>query len=130
LVGKTAELRFRPVLTPLPSEVQQAKDASTTTTTAAGATTTTTVPQPSTAQARVAIASCDDATVATITEFPTTTRAGDQRDKCVVLPNKPGGKNAPRYYLGKAALTGKGTVDTAKAEFVSGQGWTVKMSLT
>jgi preprotein translocase subunit SecD len=48
----------------------------------------------------------------------------------VVLPDKPGGKTAARYYLGKAALTGKGTVDTAKAEFVPGQGWTVKMDLT
>ncbi len=47
-----------------------------------------------------------------------------------MLPDKPGGKNAPRYYLGKAALTGKGTVDTAKAEFQPGEGWTVKMDLT
>jgi preprotein translocase subunit SecD len=131
LVGKTAELRFRPVITDqIPSEAAQAKAASTTTTTAAGATTTTTVPQPSEAEARKAVASCDTTTVQTLTQFPTTSRAGDQRDVCVILPNKPGGKNATRYYMGKAALTGKGTVDTAKAEFVSGQGWTVKMDLT
>ncbi len=62
--------------------------------------------------------------------IPTTARAGDQRNACVVLPDKPGGKKAGRYYLGKAALTGKGTVDTAKSEFVPSQGWTVKMDLT
>jgi preprotein translocase subunit SecD len=128
LVGKTAELRFRPVLSQLPSEAQQAKDATTTTT--AGATPSTTVPQPSEAEARAAIASCNNDVVQTLTSFPTTTRADDQRDRCVVLPDKPGTKASNRYYLGKAALTGKGTVDTAKAEFVSGQGWTVKMDLT
>ncbi len=131
LVGKTAELRFRPVIqSGLPSEAAQEKAASTTTTTAAGATTTTTVPQPTTEEARAAIASCDDAKIATFTDIPTTTRAGDQRNACVVLPDKPGGKSASRYYLGKAALTGKGTVDTAKAEFQPGTGWTVKMDLT
>ena len=130
LVGKTAELRFRPVLAPLPSEAAQAKAATTTTTTAPGATPTTTPPQPSDADAAKAVASCDDATVSTLTKVPTTSRAGDQRNVCVVLPNKPGGKAASRYYLGKAALTGKGTVSTAKASFQSGQGWTVQMNLT
>jgi preprotein translocase subunit SecD len=130
LVGATAELRFRAVLSPLPSEAQQAKDATTTTTTAPGATTTTTAPQPSEAAARAAIASCDATVVQTLTSFPTTTRAGDQRDRCVVLPDKPGGKNASRYYLDKAALTAKGNVSSSKAEFISGQGWTVTMNLT
>jgi preprotein translocase subunit SecD len=131
LVGKTAELRFRPVLNQLPSEAAQAKAATTTTTTAPGATTTTTTtPPPSAAATKAAVAACDDATLETATEIPTTSRAGDQRNVCVVLPDKPGGKQAGRYYLGKAALTGKGTVDTAKSEFVSGQGWTVKMDLT
>jgi preprotein translocase subunit SecD len=131
LVGKTAELRFRPVLAAgLPSEAAQAKAATTTTTTAPGATTSTTVPQPTKAEAKAAIASCDDAKVATLTSFPTTGTAADQRDACVILPDKPGGKQATRYYLGKAALTGKGTVSTAKAEFVPNQGWTVKMDLT
>jgi preprotein translocase subunit SecD len=129
LVGKNAELRFRPVTTQLPSEAAQAKAATTTTTTAPGATTTTTPPQPSTDAARAAIAKCDDATVSTLTTIPTTTRAADVRNACVVLPNKPGGKNAPRYYLGKAGLTGK-VVSSAKAEFVSGSGWVVNMNLT
>ena len=130
LVGKTAELRFRPVIAPVPSEAAQAKAATTTTTTAPGATTTTTPPQPSTADARKAVASCDDATVSTLTKIPTTSRAGDQRNVCVVLPNKPGGRAAPRYYLGKSGLTGKEAVSTAKKEFVPNQGWTVKMDLT
>jgi preprotein translocase subunit SecD len=128
LVGKTAELRFRPVIGQLDSEAKQAKNA--TTTTAAGATTTTTVPQPTEAEARKAIAACDSTTVQTLTSVPTTTRGDDVRDACVVLPDKPGSKTSPRYYLGKAGLTGKGTVSTAKSEFVSGQGWTVKMDLT
>src|SRR3954453_6000964 len=60
LVGKTAELRFRPVLQAgLPSEAAQAKAATTTTTTAPGATTTTAAPQPTDAEAQKAIASCD-----------------------------------------------------------------------
>ena len=130
LVGQTAELRFRPVLSPVPSEAQE-KTASTTTTTSppAGATTTTTTPPPTQAEAKAAIASCDANRVAALTTFPTTTRLNDTRDVCVVLPNKPGGAKATRYYLGKAGLTGK-AVSSAKSEFVSGQGWTVKMSLT
>ncbi len=46
-----------------------------------------------------------------------------------MLPDKPGGRSVPRYYLGPAGLTGK-AVSSAKAEFVSSQGWTVKMDLT
>jgi preprotein translocase subunit SecD len=130
LVGKTAELRFRPVLSPVPSIADQERAATTTTTTTPGATTSTTVPQPTEAEAKAAIAECDDATVATLQEIPTTGRAGDQRDVCVVLPDKPGGRNAGRYYLGNAGLTGKGTVSTAKAEFISGRGWVVNVELT
>ena len=46
-----------------------------------------------------------------------------------MLPDKPGGPTLPRYYLGPAGLTGK-AVSSANAEFVQGQGWTVKMDLT
>ncbi len=139
LVGQTAELRFRPVIAAgLPSEAAQAKGAttsSTTSSTAPGAATTTTAPPATTAEAKAAVASCDNAKVGALTTIPTTKRVGDQRDVCVVLPDKPGGKNAPRYYLGSACLskneclTGK-AVSSAKAEFVSGQGWTVVMDLT
>jgi preprotein translocase subunit SecD len=130
LVGKTAELRFRPVITQLPSLAAQTAAASTTTTTAAGATPTTTTPPLTDAEATAAIAACDEAKVATLTEIPTTTRLNDKRDACVVLPNKPGGPKASRYYLGQAGLTGKEAVSTADAEFVSGDGWTVKMDLS
>jgi len=130
LVGQTAELRFRPVIgANLASEAQQAKAATTTSTTAPGATTTTPAPPATDAEAKAAIASCDNAKVGALTTIPTTTRLGDQRAVCAVLPDKPGGKNAPRYYLGKAGLTGK-AVSSAKSEFISGQGWTVKMNLT
>ena len=131
LVGKTAELRFRPVLAPVPSEAEQAKAATTTTTTAtgrdhhdhraaadrgrgAGRRSRRATPPPS----------------RRLTRSPPRLAPRTQRDACVVLPDKPGSKTSPRYFLGKAGLTGKGTVSTAKAEFVSGQGWTVKMDLT
>jgi len=130
LVGQTAELRFRPVNAELPSLNAQAKALATTTTTAPGATTTTAAPQPSQAEVKAAIASCDDAKLATVKEIPTSSRAADQRNACVVLPNKPGGRNATRFYLGKAALTGKGNVASAESSFQSGQGWIVKVDLT
>jgi preprotein translocase subunit SecD len=129
LVGKTAELRFRPVLAPLPSEAAEKVASSTTTTTTPGATTSTTGPPATDAEARAAIAACDTAKVAALKTVPTTDRADDKLDACVVLPNKPGGAKAPRYYLGKAGLTGA-AVASAKKDFVSGQGWTVKMDLT
>jgi preprotein translocase subunit SecD len=167
LVGQTAELRFRPVLTSLPP----LKEPTTTTTTTPGATTTTTTTTPpettttttppeattttvptdegsalsadecaeaaagNTAEsskdeaANAAVASCDPNAVLALDKVPTTSREDDKRKACVVLPDKPGGTSAPRYYLGPAGLTGK-VVDSAKAEFVSTQGWTVRMDLT
>jgi preprotein translocase subunit SecD len=130
LVGQTAELRFRPVIAAgLASEAQQATSTTTTPTTAPGAAPTTTAPPASEAEAKAAVAACDDAKVGALTSIPTTTRLADTRDVCVVLPDKPGGRNAPRYYLGKAGLTGR-AVSSAKAQFLSGQGWTVTMDLT
>ncbi len=79
--------------------------------------------------ANAAIASCDPNAVVALPKIPTTSREGDKRKACVVLPDKPGGKSVPRYYLGPAGLTGK-AVSSAKAEFVSSEGWTVKMNLT
>ncbi len=108
LVGKTAELRFRPVLAELPPETKQATAG--TATTAAGATTTTVVP----------------GSAATI---PTTKPEDDQRDATVVLTSrKVKGKPGPRYELGPAALTGKG-VTTAKRSFQSGEGYVVDLTL-
>ena len=81
------------------------------------------------AAANAAVASCDPSAVAALPKIPTTSRENDKRKACVVLPDKPGGPKAARFYLGPAGLTGK-AVDSAKAEFVSSEGWTVKMNLT
>ena len=134
LVGKTAELRFRPVIAELP-----AADATVTTTTAAPDTTvagapetTTTTLAPDDAAVKAAVASCDDAQVAAIlsagTNVPTTSRADDKRKSCVVLPTRDGGASGARLYLGPTKLTGKG-VDDAKSRFSQGQGYAVDMNL-
>src|SRR5258708_1938665 len=113
LVGQTAELRFRPVIVAVPSE---SASVSTTTTTKPGATTTsgattttagpTTTTAPASDQAALAvIAKCDTAAIAALTKIPTTPRGQDARGACVVLPLKPGGKNATRYLLGPAGRT-------------------------
>ena len=132
LVGRTAELRFRPVLAVLPPEGESTSTTTTTPTasTAPGATapttpTTTTTP-PSDEAAAAAVASCDVAAVAALGEIPTTRVADDERADCVVLPGRePGG---PRYFLGPTALTGKG-VDSATSEFRSGEGNVVVVDL-
>jgi preprotein translocase subunit SecD len=145
LVGQTAELRFRPVLI---AGIPPEKTPTTTTTTTLAPTTTTTPDQAQTladectagaagnnaksstdAAATAAVASCDPNVVAALPKIPTTSREEDKRKACVVLPDKPGGPTLPRYYLGPAGLTGK-AVSSADAEFVQGEGWTVKMDLT
>jgi preprotein translocase subunit SecD len=130
LVGQTAELRFRPVLGPLPAVTATPPGTPSSTTTAP---TTTTTPAEGAAAATAAVKACDSTTVSTLaqtTVIPTTTRVGDTRGACVVLPNKPGTKNSSRYYLGPAGLTGK-AVSSAKAQFQSGgDGWTVVVNLT
>ncbi|MFI5045586.1 MAG: protein translocase subunit SecD [Acidimicrobiia bacterium] len=137
IVGRTAELRFRPVVGLLPpaSSTASSGTASTATTTGGATTTTgpesttttTTPPSASDAAAKAAVASCDTKTLATLTEIPTTSVADDQRDKCVVLPGRD--PKGVRYLLGKTALTGKG-VDSAKSEFQSSEGYVVVMNLT
>jgi preprotein translocase subunit SecD len=129
LVGQTAELRFRPVLSGLPA-VNEAPPGTTTPSTTAP--TTTTTPEAGKAAAIAAVKSCDATAVQTLaqtTVIPTTTRVGDTRTACVVLPNKPGSKSSTRYFLGPAGLTGK-AVSSAKSSFVPGTGWTVNMDLT
>lgn len=110
LVGKTAELRFRPVLGILPPETKATTStakASTSTTAAPGASTTTTT-----------------------TPIKTTPLERDKADATVILPARKTGRKAPlRYELGPAALTGKG-VSGAKATFLGGaDGWVVELSL-
>ena len=100
LVGKTAELRFRPVLArppPVPPTPAQATTAAaTTTTTPRPTTTTTTTPEPRPpTPPKAAVASCDDDRRSPRSaSIPTTTRADDKRDACVVLPDEPGSPNA------------------------------------
>ncbi len=114
LVGKTAELRFRPVLAILPPETKSA-----TTTTKARASTTT-----------VAGATTSSSSTTTTTNpIKTSTPAEDTAGATVILPGRGTGTKAVRYQLGPAALTGKG-VSGAKASFLGGtQGWVVDLSL-
>jgi len=138
LVGQTAELRFRPVLANVPADTAKA-GSSTTTTTAPGSTTTTgadgtttptTVPA-DTAAAQATIASCDPTAISALTTLPTTSRAEDKRDVCVVLPLRAtsGNKNPGRLLLGPTELTGN-EVSNAKRQFQQGSGYTVSMNLT
>lgn len=133
LVGRTAELRFRPVLAELPAVGDSS--AATTTTTVAGApevsTTTTTVP--SDAAAKAAVASCDPNQVVALltagTTVPNTSRVDDKRGACVVLPVRDQQGAAARLMLGPTALTGK-AVDSAKSRFSQGQGYAVTVAFT
>jgi preprotein translocase subunit SecD len=114
--GKQLHLQFRPVLGQLPSS--GSTTATTATTTAASG-----------AAARAAVASCDLAAVTALPVVPTSNRADKQAGACVVLPESPGGKRVARYYLGPAGLD-EGSLARARAEFVSGQGWTIRLDLT
>src|SRR5262245_34065787 len=125
IVGKTAELRFRPVLARVPLAE---KITPTTTTTVPGATTTTGDPSTTTttvpanesadAAARAAIASCDSTAISALDRIPTTRRVDDTSDACVVLPFRPQDPQADKYrlLLGPTALAGK-QVSSAKKRF-------------
>lgn len=131
LVGRTAELRFRPVLAELPPE--NATTTTTTSTTLAGAPATTAVPETTTTtlpvsdeQALAAIASCDPNQVVSLASVPTTKTADDKRDACVVLPTRDS-EGGARLFLGPTQLTGRG-VDSAKSQFSQGQGYAVSVA--
>ena len=108
LVGKTAQLRFRPVLATLGPE--GATPSTTTTTGAPGATTTaptttTTLPKAEqNAAANAAIAACDTTQIGQLTTIPTTSRADDVADKCIVATDL---NSKDRFLLGPTAMTGK-----------------------
>lgn len=128
IIGRTAELRFRPVLRALPAFGQ--KTDAVTTTTAAGVTGPT-GPTASTPGATTTTATGADATVpvdgqlAPGAEIPTTKPEDDLPEKPVVLVTREGGQGL-RYELGPAELTGR-AVRSAKANF---QGeWTVQVKL-
>ena len=132
LVGRTAELRFRPVLLDVgPVGATPPTTPTTTPTTLAGTPeSTTTTLAPTDEVVLAALASCDATQVGTLlaegVTIPTTKRADDERDACVVLPER---QTKSRLYLGKTALTGK-AVDSAKASFSQGVGWGVDIDFT
>lgn len=117
LVGQTAELRFRPVLAVLGPEGQSAAGQPTTTTAANGVSAPTTVPADD-AAAQATVAGCDPTAIGALQKIPTTSRADDKRDTCVVLPLRAtsDNKNPGRLLLGPTALTGK-DVDKARSRF-------------
>ncbi|HMG27402.1 MAG TPA: protein translocase subunit SecD [Acidimicrobiia bacterium] len=108
LVGRTAELRFRPVLAELPPASKGTAPADDAT--------------------KAAIASCDSNAISSLPSVPTTPAADDRADACVVLLNRAQEKQQIRYLLGPAALTGKDT-SGAKSEFAQGQGYAVSLNL-
>jgi preprotein translocase subunit SecD len=110
IIGRTAELRFRPVLGALPPyDPKAASTTTTTTTTIAGAT---------------ATAPTTDGS-----EIPTTTPAEDKPGATVILPDrKQGNKEPGRYQLGPTELTGK-AISGAKAQFQNGS-WAVNVDFT
>jgi preprotein translocase subunit SecD len=119
LVGKTAQLRFRPVL------AQVAPETAKTTTTTKAKTSSTTAAAGATSSSTAATTT----TTAPPGEVKTTTAAEDKASATVILPGRDTGDGPPiRYQLGPAALTGKG-VGGAKAVFLPGQGWVVNLSL-
>jgi preprotein translocase subunit SecD len=139
VVGKTAELRFRPVIAELPAASDTSVSTTTstvaaeTTTTVAGApeTTTTTTVAANNDAAKAAVASCDPNQVVALlsagTKVPNTRTADDKRPACVLLPVREQEGVAPRLLLGPTALTGKG-VDSAKSRFSQGQGYAVTVA--
>ena len=119
LVGRTAEVRFRPVLALVPprgsAEPSTTTTSPTTGTTTPGATDTTAAPTTTTAPitdeaAALAIASCDPTQINALIEqgieIPNTRLAQDKRKDCVVLPPRKTDPNRARFLLGPAALTG------------------------
>jgi preprotein translocase subunit SecD len=112
-VKPVARFQLRPVLVQLPPS---------------GSPPTTSAPNPA---AAAAVASCDAASVeqlAAAGSIPTTKPAAADPKACVVLADTVS-KGRIRYYLGPATATGN-IVTSAQAEFVSGQGWTVTLTLT
>ncbi len=107
IIGRTAELRFRPVLATLPPYDPTA--TTTTTTTVAGA---------------AATRPTSDGS-----DIPTTPVADDKADATVVLPGrKTDGKVKERYQLGPTELTGK-AISGARAQFQNSS-WAVNVDFT
>jgi preprotein translocase subunit SecD len=138
IVGRTAELRFRPVLAELPPEVDPSESTTTTTGDPAtsvppDSTTTTTAPpneEQNAAVAQAALDSCTngdtEAAVAQLTALPnvpTTSAADDDARACVVLPLREGGgedRGGLRYVLGRACVDQACTDGTFTGRDISG----------
>ncbi|MBA3653878.1 MAG: protein translocase subunit SecD [Actinobacteria bacterium] len=115
IVGQTAELRFRPVLSLLPP-YDATPPKPKTTTTVAGATTTS-APGPTT-------------TTTALEQIPTSTKEEDDPKNPVVLPEIVKGKIVQRYQLGPSELTGR-VVKSASARAPTATGsWTVEVNFT
>ncbi len=145
LVGQTAELRFRPVLSSIPGSVEDllASTSTSTSTTEAEATTTTTAGDVSgQSVGRGAVVYQDDPTGDT-TDAPTTTlsednpvtgfeltpREDDLPDRQVTLAEvDPDGKVTSTFQLGPAGATGK-IVSTASATLSQAGEWSVSLEI-
>jgi preprotein translocase subunit SecD len=153
IVGRTAELRFRPVLAEVPP--LEGKPPETTTTTGDPATslppdstTTTTTPATDEATKAAVQAALDVCTsgdpegaltqlAAIEAEIPSTRVADDKAKQCVILPlRKEGDDPVGRYLLGPACVDQECTGGTftgrdiagAKTDFQSGQGYAVDVN--
>jgi protein-export membrane protein SecD/preprotein translocase SecF subunit len=148
LVGDTAELRFRPVLSMLPGSIEDllsstttTKAGDTTTTTAAGDTTTTAAPVEGQSAGRAAVPFQDASTTTVAPDGGTTTttapadagdsfkytgRDDDLPDQPVVLPEYDGDEITTTYQLGPSLATGS-IVSSAKAELQQTGQWTVAL---
>jgi hypothetical protein len=73
------------------------------------------------------VAGCDVDAVEQLPVVPTTRWRAATAEHCVVFPDFV--DTTRRYYLGPAGVT-PDAVRRARAEFVTGQGWTVRLTLT
>ena len=127
IVGQTAQLRFRPVISELPPE------ANATTTTVKKATTTTTpgsTTSTSVGQTTTTATSTTSTTVPGPAGVPTTPPSKDDPKSVVVLPEIDKGRITTRFQLGPAELTGS-AVRTAQAKPPqAAEGWSVDVFFT
>jgi preprotein translocase subunit SecD len=79
--------------------------------------------------ASVKVALCDEAGVAQLPVVPTTKWTTAKPEECVVYPATKPDLDSSRYYLGPSRIA-SAQVRRARADFVSGQGWTVRLELT
>ena len=127
IVGQTAELQFRPVLSILPpegEEVTTTTTSSSTSTTVAGETTTTVAGETTTTT------SSTTTTSTTIPEGVDEPEEGDA-EREVIFPGTEGedGEAPPRYVLGPTTVLGR-AVDTARASIPDQLNWIVELEMT